>query len=305
MEVEGKEENLEIDTFIQPPAVFKDIAEDGTVSYRTNPDAENLENLKGGTGYYARQVALRLSEGRDDIIDSLFCQLDVVMRDGKGVFPMFKPDLHIAKGRLEPIDYQPLVVGFDSSGLHPAAVMVQHQVDHWCVIDELAGYEGGLQAFFENGLVPLLRGKYNRCEVVISCDPANARDNYFGLAPTEHLTEYGFSVDLPVTNEPTVRIRAVSTMLNKNEGGLLVSPHCKQTIAALSGGYHFKRMKLVGAVENVFSTRPEKNEASHIADSLQYACMFIVKDTYRKSGMVHTYDRKLSDYHKLLRSVMI
>jgi hypothetical protein len=265
-----------IASFTQPPAAFKLTDSDGHVTYEANPLAENLENLDGGMDYYKGQIGLLQTVGHYEKIDALYCLLDADLKEGKAVFPTFKRETHVSTEKLEPLYYQPLIVGFDTSGIHPAAVFLQLQQGRWCVIDELCGYELGLETFLESALVPHLRNRYSRCEsVTISCDPANARDSYTGLAPTTHLKQAGFIVTTPVTNKPETRIAAVATLLNKNYGGLLVSKHCETLIDALNGEYHYKKFRIMGAVESAYSARPEKNEASHIADALQYACLFI------------------------------
>jgi hypothetical protein len=268
-----------LDSFTQPPAAFRREADDGRIYYEVNPEAENLENLDGGTDYYAKQIALREVEGKTAEIESLYCLLDVDTRDGKPVFPTFRREAHVSRGRLEPMYHRPVTVGFDSSGIHPAAVVLQLQDFHWCVIDELAGIEMGLEVFME-ALKDLLRERYRFCEsVTVSCDPANARDSYTGLSPAKHLRDQGFEVYLPGTNNPDTRIAAVATLLNKNHGGLLVSPHCERTIAALAGDYRYRRHRMLGSVQAVYSPRPEKNEASHIADALQYAALCLGRGT--------------------------
>jgi hypothetical protein len=266
-------------SFTQPPAAFRREAEDGEVSYEANPEAENLENLDGGLDYYRKQMALLGAEGKTDEIESLFCLLDVDTRDGKPVFPTFRRDVHVSRGRLDPLYYQPIVVGFDTSGIHPAAVVVQLQQGRWCVIDEICGLEVGLDAFIES-LIGLLNSRYRHCETVtVSCDPANARDSYTGLSPAAHLQRNGFKVALPRTNRIDTRVASVATLLNRTYGGLLVSPHCERLISALAGDYHYKRHRLLGSVQAAYSAAPEKNEASHVADALQYAAMQISRES--------------------------
>jgi hypothetical protein len=208
--------------------------------------------------------------------------MDADLREGKPVFPTFSRETHVSKGRIDPLFYQPVVCGFDSSGIHPAAVMLQLQNTRWCVIDELCGMEMGLEVFLQ-GFKDLLKSRYQKCEsVTISCDPANARDSYTGLSPASILQDAGFSVTIPRTNNPDTRIAAVAGMLNRNHGGLLVSSHCERLIAALAGDYRYKRHRLLGSVQAVYSNRPEKNESSHVADALQYAALHLA--TAAESG---------------------
>lgn len=261
--------------FKQPPAAFKEVDEYGVVNYILNPNAENLNNLTGGTEYYRKQIDLWKADGRTDQIDSLFCMLDVPMKDGKPVFPAFDYNIHVAKNEIEPIRHTPVIIGYDTSGIHPGVVLMQETQGKWAVIDELYGDGIGLETFVEQLLIPLLRNKYPASPVIVSCDPANAKDSYTGLAPTAHLKELGFEVHTPHTNDPKTRIRAVEQLLNKNIGGIVVSPHCEMTIRAFQGGYRYKKLKISGTIETAYDAKPEKNKYSHLADALQYAALYI------------------------------
>jgi hypothetical protein len=280
-------ESTKICTVVQPPAAFK-IEDDGEIVYRTNPEAENLNNLKGGVGYYERLIAIALNEGRTNEVDALYCMLEAVSNAGRPVWPMFSVKKHVAVKRLEPLSDSPLIIGCDTSGIHPAAVLLQFQQGRWCATDELYGEQEGLDVFLNSGLIPLVKGKYPRCPVVISCDPANARDSYTGRAPTDYLQRAGFSISLPTTNRTAIRVAAVSAMLNVDVGGFMVSPHCENLIEAMLGtdgdkGYHFARHRLRGSVSVVYSETPEKNEGSHLADALQYAVLYITRESRTSS----------------------
>lgn len=286
--------------FHQPPAAFKHVDANGNITYELNENAENLRNLGAkkkpddfdtwdadkqekflrdkGVDYYRNQIQTFLKEGRQDKIDSLFCMLDVPMKDGKPVFPMFNLDTHVAQKDIEPEPYKPVIVGYDTSGIHPACVFIQEIQGKWTVLDELYGDGLGMQAFIETALVPLCASRYCNCELIVSCDPANAKDSYTGLSPSQHLEEHGFRVYMPRTNDPKTRINAVDSLLNKVQGGFLVSPRCRLLVSAMQGGYRYKKLRLVGSIEDAYDPKPEKNTYSHIADALQYACMYIVRE---------------------------
>jgi hypothetical protein len=277
--VDGTMGSTKTFSITQPPAAFK-IEEEGRVRYVTNPNAENLENLKGGEEYYQLQVDSWVNSGEAEKADSLFCLLDAPTKSGQAVWPTFNHRRHVAFQKIEPLDEVPLIIGFDTSGIHPAAVFLQAQQGRWCVTDELYGDEVGLDSFLHSALVPLVRGRYPRCDITVSVDPANARDSFNALAPSTVLKEVGFKVVIPKTNSVKVRIEAVSVMLNQELGGLMVSPHCERLVDALDGGsdergYHFRRLRISGSLNVAYSATPEKNEASHIADALQYACLHI------------------------------
>lgn len=312
--------------FEQPPAAFKHEDALGNITYEVNPDAENLRNLGAkrkpddfdtwseedkakflhdkGMDYYRNQIAAWKLDGRTDKIDSLFCMLDVPMRDGKPVWPMFRYDVHVAKSIIDPSAYGSLIIGYDTSGIHPAAVLYQQNQGRWAIVDELYGEGMGLEAFVEQALVPLVVEKYSKCSVVVSCDPANAKDAYTGLAPSTHLEQKGFEVYMPRTNDPKTRIRAVEQMLNKTIGGIIVSPHCTLTIKAFQGGYRFKRLRIMGAVGAAYDAKPEKNTFSHIGDAIQYGAMCIMREDGNSERKATHVVKQLSKRRRLLRRIM-
>lgn len=263
--------------FKQPPAVFKHEDEFGNVEYEVNPDAENLDNLSGGVEYYKNQITFYQANNAEHRIDSLFCMLDVPSRDGKPVWPTFSADIHIAKQTIDPVAFSPVIIGYDTSGVHPAVAFFQEFQGKWALLDELYGEGMGLRDFVEQALIPLLNYKYPNVRRIISCDPANAKDSYTGIAPTTHLKEHGFEVYTPTTNSPKTRILCVEHMLNKNFGGLIISPHCELSISAMDGGYRYKKLRIAGSIKAAYDSKPEKNEHSHIADAIQYAAMYINK----------------------------
>lgn len=312
--------------FEQPPAAFKIEDDLGNVKYEINPNAENLRNLgarakpddfndwpvekqeeflrEKGMNYYKNQIAAWKLEGRTDKIDSLFCMLDVPMRDGKPVWPLFKYEAHVAKGEIEPIPYTDLIIGYDTSGIHPGAVFLQLNQGRWAILDELYGEGMGLEAFVEQALLPLVLSKYSTCSVVVSCDPANAKDAYTGAAPSTHLEAKGFEVYMAKTNDPKTRIRVVDQLLNKTTGGIIISPNCTMTIKAFQGGYRYKRLRVVGSVTAAYDVKPEKNDYSHIADAVQYAALYILREDgfgeRRSSHIVQT----LAARRNVLRRIM-
>ena len=290
--------------FRQPPAAFKHVDELGKVTYEVNPDAENLNNLKGGSEYYANQIAAWQLAGRTDKIDSLFCMLDVPVKDGKPVWSEFSYDIHVANKDIEPLPYCITIIGYDTSGIHPAAAFFQENQGRWAITDEIYGDEMGLEEFIEQAMMPLITQKYPTCKFVVSCDPANARDAYTGLAPTTHLEQKGFQVFMPSVNTPKTRIRAVSAMLNRNFGGLIISPHCKMSIYAMQGGYRYPKLRVHGSVEAAYNANPEKNIYSHIADAVQYGAMFINRGVFNEDKDIQGIKRRISKRHRTLRKVV-
>lgn len=313
------------DVFKQPPAAFKHVDDNNQVTYELNRNAENLCNLGSaqkptgfnewddtrkhewyinrGLSYYQSQIDVHLKNGRPDLVDSLFCMEDVPIQDGKPVFTMFNANLHVANTQIDPIPYKTVIVGYDTSGIHPATVFLQEQHGKWIVLDDLYGEDMGMEAFLDKALMPLISSKYYNCNIIVSCDPANAKDSYTGLAPSQHLQDRGLTVYMPKTNDPKTRINGVENLLNKNVGGLLISSNCKFLIKAMQGGYHYKRMRLTGSIEDAYDSRPEKNKYSHIGDALQYACLCIQRDDYVNYD-ARPMVRETTRRRKVLRRIM-
>ena len=102
-------------------------------------------------------------------------------------------------------------------------------------------------------------------------DPAGKnRDRLTKRSDFDVLRTSGIRAFPAETNDPNQRLNAVTWFLSR-DGGMTISPHLTHLREAMSGGYVFKQQKNAsGQVLDV----PDKNEYSHIADALQYLCMF-------------------------------
>lgn len=273
----------------QPPAAFKKEDEYGRVYYEINPDAENLRNLGSreegdppdfsdhdkGMRFYRNQIDAQLKLGRFDIIDNQYCMMDVPIVDGKPVYPGFSMAQHVSKMALKPMPHGEVIVGMDQSGIHPAAVILQYQQSRWCVLDEIYAENEGFENFLHGMLIPLLRQKYAENDIIAAIDPSNQRDSWQGITPKERLEEAGIRVAAFGTNNPRTRIYAVERMLNQTVGGLLVNKECELLIRGFSHEYRYRRMRVSGTIGAVYTPSPEKNDASHVHDALQYAVLYI------------------------------
>lgn len=273
----------------QPPAAFKKEDEYGRVYYEINPDAENLRNLGSreegdppdfsdhdkGMRFYRNQIDAQLKLGRFDIIDNQYCMMDVPIVDGKPVYPGFSMAQHVSKMALKPMPHGEVIVGMDQSGIHPAAVILQYQQSRWCVLDEIYAENEGFENFLHGMLIPLLRQKYTENDIIAAIDPSNERDSWQAITPKQRLEELGIQVAPFGTNNPRTRIYAVERMLNQTVGGLLINKECELLIRGFSHEYRYRRMRVSGTIGAVYTPSPEKNDASHVHDALQYAVLYI------------------------------
>lgn len=233
-----------------------------------SPEADWVQYLPDG--YYAN-----LCEGKaDEWIDVYVHGKFGASLAGKPVFRSFTPDYHIAKKPLQPIlnGLRPIIVGMDF-GLTPSAVCMQLDARGRLMVLAEATSEGmGVLRFTRTKLKPLLTDKFPGCPVLVVGDPAGTQ-----RAQTDEKTIYEILKAenlkaIPAhTNSIVARVHAVETFLNRQvdgSAGFLVDPSCKDLIRALRGRYRYK-LKKDGEMEDT----PEKNEASHIADALQYGCL--------------------------------
>lgn len=287
--IQNPQENWEV--FMQPPAALKLEDVQGNVYYEINPEAENLENLgsdeagdtpdfspkQRGMRFYKNQVESLLRTGREDMVQNLYCLMDVPLIEGKVVYPNFRKDRHVSTRELTPVEFEPIILAMDQSGIHPAAVVLQQQEDKWCVLDELYMDGEGFENFLVAGIVPLLRRKYATNPVYCVIDPSNQRDSWQGITPKERLGEYGLQAVTEISNSPKVRIQAVDHMLNLYSGGLLIDPSCEMLIRGFESEYRYRRLRAAGSVGAVYTPQPDKNEYSHLQDAIGYSCLFILK----------------------------
>lgn len=286
--------------FEQPPAAFKKEDALGNTIYEINPNAENLRNLGSfeaddppgftaedkGMRYYRNQIESNIRIGRFDLVDNLFCMLDVPIVDGKPVYSNFQKARHVARQEIIPDPFDNIIIGLDQSGIHPAGVILQNQKGVWCVLEELYADNEGFENFMYGMLVPLLRQKYANNPVIAAIDPSNQRDSWQAITPKERLAEVGIVAVTEMTNSPRARIQNIEHMLNLYTGGLLVSPACDMLIRGFLSEYRYRRLRAAGTMGAVYTPQPEKNEASHVHDALQYACLYISMNKKQDDGRI-------------------
>jgi hypothetical protein len=87
----------------------------------------------------------------------------------------------------------------------------------------------------------------------------------------------GIPTEPASTNDFLPRRQAVIdrlTRMSDGEPAILIDPSCKMLIKGFRGGYKFEKVQVSGS-EDRFKEVPAKNKFSHIADALQYACLFV------------------------------
>ena len=113
---------------------------------------------------------------------------------------------------------------------------------------------------------------------------------------------------LPIQEAPsflfTVRLQSIEAVLTRMSEGrpaLQVSPSCSTLIAALDGGWHYRRLKMSG---EKYAEEPEKDEYSHPADAFGYMVLgggegrLLLSGTRQMSRIVNTRPRDYNPFDR-------
>jgi hypothetical protein len=236
-----------------------------------DPQAENLPNLV--RDYYAKMVRGMPEWLKRRMVDNI----PGYSRNGKPVYPEFNDPLHVPAQDLDHLPGLLLMVGLDA-GLHPAAVIGQRTpTGQWRILDELCGEPGMGAIRFGDMLAQRLRERFaGVMEVQGWADPSAAygHDKAAGEASWIEVVaaRTGMRVRAAPTNALSPRLEAVRlplTRLVDGKPGLLLSPRCKVLRGGFAAEYRFRRMNVSG---ERYDDLPDKGDASHPHDALQYLC---------------------------------
>lgn len=235
-------------------------------------DAENLDNLPGGRGYYEEQM-----KGKKDAWVKQFIDAEWgFSASGMPVVSAFKTDLHIAK---KPLIFNPkidLVIGCDP-GLGGSALVLTQEDLHGrlLILDELVQENMGIERVITTRLKPLLRTRYRDANVIIAPDPAAAQRAMTDERAVADILRRHFPVKIETNNRLPMRLDAIdyfATRLTDNGPALLVDPaNCPRLLRALKGGWRYAVDTKRGVAKG---SEPEKNEHSHVGDAFGYAARY-------------------------------
>ena len=294
--VEGLEDILDSDRpvleyFEQPPAVFClnfEAADSKREEprFRINMSADNIDNVK--PAYYLNQLQVAMAVGAWDKVCTRLMMMWRTVAQGKLIHPQFDSRFHKSGDPLEAGDGDTVLVGIDTSGIHPAAFIAQSIRGRLQGYLVLYGKEMGLDEFFGKIMIPTIRAKFPNCDILAICDPANARDGRTATSPTTMLKdEYGIMAITPgKSNAFNLRKRAVAKVLNMM-GAFIMDGTVQDTdfiknqafMEAIMSTYIHKPIKGVYDQEGnqVYENTPaSKNDNSHGIDAFQYLCMHFV-----------------------------
>lgn len=200
------------------------------------------------------------------------------VKEGKPIYPEFQDSIHVARETIPLIPgIRCLVIGNDF-GLTPAAVWMQQdpQDGQWQVIKELV-FEHGAAVEFGKEQRRIGKTEFRAVEEFRGWgDPAGmAGAQTDDTTPIDVVSAQGVPMSPAPTNDFILRREAVAGLLTRltrlGRPALIISPDCKKLRKAMGGGYCYRRLQVAG--DERFEDHPLKNEWSHVAEALQYACV--------------------------------
>lgn len=230
------------------------------------------ERLARGRDYYNRLVRM-YGEDSDWVKRYVYAQYGddpsgtAVFRDS------FKASFHVVD-ELTPVYGHPLIIGQDF-GRDPCSVICQ--VDHkgrLLVLAEATAFDTGLENHIQKTLRPMLGSErfFGKAVAMVGDPAGRSKSSIYEETTFDVLKRMGFPAFPAPTNDIDPRLRAVEAfLLAQRDGGpaiLFDRRFCPTLIRAMGGGYRYAKTK-----DGKTKPKPDKNEYSHIADALQYACL--------------------------------
>lgn len=245
-------------------------------------DAENLANLPGGRGYYETLAAGKDPEWVKVYVDG---QYGFVV-DGRPVFPEYNDSVHCSE-KVVAAKGVPIYRGWDF-GLTPACILVQQNaLGQAVVLDEIVSDDMGIDAFGDEVLAHCARCWSKAAkqsdgkplgfdpEWIDVGDPAGqARSQTDEKTCFQVLASKGIFVE-PGLQTLAIRLESVRKPLSTmraGKPGFLLHPRCRALRKGFLGAYQFRRMN---TTKEKYTDKPDKNEASHPMDALQYPLTLI------------------------------
>lgn len=197
--------------------------------------------------------------------------------EGKPVFEDFNPQLHVARGTIEPEPGIPLLLGWDF-GLTPACIIAQLVGRQLRILEEVVESDGSISKLaprvWQHLSIMYAPWTYSTDKLISFVDPAgNQRSQTdektcISVLRAAKFKKINFG---PVDWES--RKKAVEDFLIKTYAkgpAIIISDEgCPITLEGFNGGYQYPKSALEIQSD---SLRPLKNKFSHPHDALQYVC---------------------------------
>lgn len=260
--------------FLQPPGLL----DDGTV----NPKAENLHNLRRidpRTYAALAEGMLKAPDGNGQYdVDRLLKCKRMHDRRGRPVYDIFvETDVKVTGLTADP--NQLLIIGADTGGtLKNAAVFMQPRRNGGVnCLAEISPRERQLTLTeFSHEILSILSMRFYTCRhVLLVIDPAAKAKMVDGIFHQDIsywqflMAQTGLDTVPASTNDPGLRRTAGKRPMKEKNHLFIDADFCPDLMAALGGGYHFRK------VGDAVSPEPAKNDYSHVAEAYEYGCLQI------------------------------
>jgi hypothetical protein len=192
---------------------------------------------------------------------------------GKAVYPMWNEDSIIKTPySTDKILPRHVILGIDSSGLHPAAVfMTYHEGTLYCM-KEVVVTDTTFPDFIEEYVLPIIQEYFSHSSIEAVLDPSNPRSATDKASALDIIIKAGISARLAPTNAFGSRKDAVIGLLNKRTG-VKVFADCKVLIEGFRGLYRYAPMK---GQAGMFKPTPDKTTShADVHDALQYGALVV------------------------------
>lgn len=255
-----------VDMFRQPPALIPpaDIT-DPNATWLPNPEAENIQNLAQGYGYYYAMLA----DPDPAKIQSYVLGEFADVKHGKVVFPEFSRDVHtFPADHINTASLREYYLSFDF-GRTPVCLVGYLAADgSLIVLDEFMGEDMSVDTLYRSVVLPALKQRYPHavCKKAWG-DPAGlVQGQQLDLSPFDVLRQLGVPIVPPTrSNRMEPRLQAVRHFMSRlgmnGKPRLRVRDTCPYLIQALAADYIYEA-KSGGA----YSENPTKSHVGWVSD---------------------------------------
>lgn len=252
-----------------------------------SPNAENVENLPGGRGYYENQAKNKSEAWIKQFIEAEWGYSVA----GKPVVQSFNAKVHVSSKPVKFDPNLPLVAGYDPGLGGAAMVLGQEDLEgRLFVLGEIITSGVGASRFISERLRPYLARRFPDLQpgnLIIAPDPAannrSANDENTILATIKR----HYPVSIESNNRLPLRLDAIDYFCTRMVHGLpsliIDERECPSLSRALKGGWRYKLDKKE-QIQGGSDAKPEKNAYSHVGDGFGYLCRYFHRQVERNAS---------------------
>ena len=253
-----------------------------------SPEAENLENLPGGRGYYVNQA-----KGKSEGWINQFIHAEWgFSASGKPVVASFRAALHVSPHRLIYNPHLPLIAGLDPGLRGSAVIFGQYDLhSRLNTLGELTQSNYGARRLINERIKPYVKDRFPGClengNIMFAPDPAasNRQPIDERTIVDEFKNEFGREhVKVETNNRLAIRLNAIdyfTTRLIDTGPALLIDGEaCPTLVRALKGGW---RWAINQKTDETKTKEPEDNQFTHPGDAFGYLARYCEKFAGREN----------------------